>query len=96
MSNPWGPINRPTKDFNALRIDSDHPLDLFWAVNEAGDYLFVYEFKTSGTLIKSQLPRLAGLDIESRKLDNERGLIVLSLKDSQNWELFLSLCSDLV
>ena len=96
MNNPWNPINQPAKDFNALRVDSNHPLDLFWALNEAGDYLFVYEFRAASILPNSQLPKLAGLDLESRKLDDEARLIVLRLKDRQNWELFYSLCSDLV
>lgn len=96
MNNPWNPINQPAKDFNALRVDRSHPLDLFWGLNEAGNYLFVYEFTAANVLANNQFPKLAGLDIESRKLDGEARLIVLSLRDRKNWELFYSLCSDLV
>lgn len=96
MNNPWSPIDKPLKDFNALRVDSSHPLDLFWARDDAGNYLFVYEFRAVNILTSSELPRLAGLDIEPRKIDDELSLIVLRLKDKQYWELFYSLCSDLV
>jgi hypothetical protein len=96
MNNPWDPIDQPTREFNALRVDSSHPLDLFWALNETGSYMFVYEFQSANLLTTSQLPKVAGLDIESRKIDEESKLIVLILKDKQNWELFYSLCSDLV
>lgn len=96
MNNPWTPIDQPAKEFNALRVDSNHPLDLFWALNESGKYMFVYEFKAANVLTASQLPKVAGLNIESRQIDEESKLIVLSLKDKQNWELFYSLCSDLV
>ncbi|MEK6323316.1 MAG: PD-(D/E)XK motif protein [Acidobacteriota bacterium] len=96
MNNPWNSISPPAADFNALRVDSSHPFDLFWALNEAGHYLLVYEFQTSDFPSSRQLPKLSGLDLESRKLDEGGGMIILTLRDRQNWELFYSLCSDLV
>lgn len=44
ISNPWGNFLRPERDIHALRIDPAHPLDLFWAVNHDGLYMFVFEY----------------------------------------------------
>ena len=44
MINPWDEITPPIKDLSARRVDHSHPLDLFWARDHLGSYLFVYEF----------------------------------------------------
>lgn len=97
ISNPWGNFLRPERDIHALRIDPTHPLDLFWAVNHDGLYMFVFEYDANESETLS-LPELKGirLAITSSESEGSRNRIMLTLADSTNWELFLALCNDLV
>ena len=44
MNNPWDEIKIPSKEISGRRVNAEHPLDLFWARNHTGQYLFIYEF----------------------------------------------------
>ncbi|MGB5157361.1 PD-(D/E)XK motif protein [Desulfobacterium sp. N47] len=99
MNNPWDEINPPSKDVSARRIDHTHSLDLFWARDHFGRYLFVYEFSSEAESISNiNLPDLVGIQtayIPANGSINSNRLVLL-LNEQSNWELFLSLCNDLV
>ncbi len=98
MNNPWDQIVQPSKDVSARRVDHTHRLDLFWARDHLGRYLFIYEFSTQEAVPKIELPDLVG--IQTAYIASNEGTLenrlVLILNEQSNWELFLSLCMDLV
>jgi len=99
MTNPWNAIDPPSRDVNARRIDHTHPFDMFWAKDQLGHFLFIYEFSEHPhEMRQSLLPDLAG--IRAYYLPAAESLtvnrLVLLLNEQQNWELFYSLCNDLV
>lgn len=97
-SNPWDKIQSPQKDVNVRRIDHTHPLDLFWGKDGIGHYLFVFEFPVDVDISISNIPELAGIQFEiyqDQQNSNIKRLVFL-LKDSDDWELFLALCNDIV
>ena len=96
MNNPWDQIVSPEKDISALRVDAEHPLDLFWAKDQAGRYLFVYEYTSKQELDLKVTPDLVG--IETIFIPSASGIsrLVLVLKDKINWEIFFSVCNDLL
>lgn len=98
MNNPWENINPPSKDVSARRVDHTHKLDLFWARDHLGRYLFIYEFSPNETLPKISLPDLSGLQTAYIPADNNVSVnrLVLMLNEQSNWELFYTLCNDLV
>jgi hypothetical protein len=96
MNNPWDTILAPSKDVSALRVDADHPLDLYWAKDHLGQYLFVYEYAAGKELDKNITPDLVGIETIPMALGNGRARLVLVLKDKCNWELFYSICTDLL
>jgi len=95
MRNPWKEIKLPTKDVSALRADPQHPLDLFWAMDNIGRYLFIYEYPSNSDVIINDPPELEGIDVISMTVDSNSRLILV-LKEKINWELFLALCNDLI
>jgi hypothetical protein len=98
MNNPWNNISSPSKDVNARRIDHMHPLELFWARDHFGHYLFIYEFSAEKDLPKIITPDLVGIQtayLPAAARDDKNRLILL-LKEQGNWEIFLSLCNDLI
>lgn len=97
MNNPWEEINPPLKDVSARLVDHAHPLDIFWARDHVGHYLFIYESFAVDKNIKPK-PELTGIEvILSRGVDStHKGRLILILKDKVDWEMFLSLCNDLV
>ena len=96
MNNPWEAISLPTRDLNARRINAEHPLDLFWARNHIGQYLFIYEFKSNEDFSNLTTPSLAGITSGLYPAEDEPGLsrVVLTLNEQANWEIFYSLCMD--
>lgn len=98
MNNPWEIIKPPIKDVSARRVDHTHALDLFWARDHIGRYLFIYEFSSEDNLPKINLPDLVGIQtVYAPANDNiAKNRLVLLLKERSNWEIFLSLCNDLV
>lgn len=97
MNNPWEEINPPVKDVSARLVDHEHPLDIFWARDHVGHYLFIYESVAVDKDLKTK-PELTGIEvILSRGTENtHKGRLILILKDKVDWEMFLSLCNDLV
>ena len=94
MNNPWDEINPPSRDVSARRVDHTHVLDLFWARDHLGRYLFIYEFLPEGEDIpKINLSDLVGIQTAYIPANSgiSRNRLVLLLNEQSNWELFLSL-----
>jgi hypothetical protein len=99
MTNPWTVIEPPSQDLNARRIDHTHPYDMFWAKDHVGHYLFVYEFpKDRSDVHQLAVPDLAGIKVQYvlATTGSAKNQFALILNDPQDWELFYSLCADLV
>jgi len=98
MKNPWDDIALPSKDISARRVAHTHPLDLYWARDYTGNYLFIYEFASTDTPLPTSLPDLSGIRGVFLKVANnfDKNQFVLLLKDRSMWEIFLCLCNDLV
>lgn len=92
-SNPWINISKPTRQgqINALRIDSDHPLELFRTRDHKGRIGLSIQFKEALAL-PSGLPRLQGFSIWAGEAPTELRLTLLAEND---WEPFLALSEDL-
>lgn len=95
MNNPWGEIEEPKSDYNVKLVGYSHPLQLYWARDSQGRYLFIFETDTSSTPDKKNLPKLAGISA-AIATNGANSKLVLMLNDTSNWELFYALCSDLV
>jgi len=97
MNNPWNEIQPPRDDVNARRVDSSHPLDLYWARDHAGKYLFIYEFEGEPGE-EYRAPKLTGIDayVVKAPLKPLSFRLVLALAERADWELFFSLSNDLV
>lgn len=96
MDNPWEEIETPTHDLLYRMVDADHPLRLLRARDSYGRFLFIYEFPSSGH-VSDKLPKLNGIELHVRMTEgSESGMLLLLLKDKKYWQIFHSLCSDLV
>ena len=98
MANPWENIVPPPSDLSARRIDDSHPLDLYWARDHLGRYLFIYEMPHDDAPATAQMPNLVGVDTLYMTADSgvSAARLVLVLNETGNWELFHALCNDLV
>jgi hypothetical protein len=92
MINPWKAIKVPKEDLSARRIDHQHPLDVFWAKDKLGRYLFLCNL-TDDCKLPKKFPSLTGIEVTSII---ETKQLVLSLKNPSDWELFYSLCNDII
>lgn len=96
MKNPWECIPAPKSNLNVLRVDETCPVDAFWAIGPEGEYLFLVEGLTAEAGI--EMPAFDAIHI---KIGEDRGgpgkcRLLLRLLDTEEWELFFALCSDLV
>ena len=96
MNNPWNKIESPSKDVSALRANASHPLDLFWAKDHLGRYLFIYEYPLESDVVINEPPDLTGIETISMSSAGKVARLVLVLNDKADWELFFSLCQDLL
>lgn len=95
MNNPWQSIESPETDFNVRLVSESHPLHLFWGRDSLGRYLFIYETAPGVIPDRKSLPKLSGISI-AVAYTASRTKIVLILNNTENWELFHSLASDLI
>ena len=98
MNNPWEEIERPEKELHYRLIDSDHPLRLLRARDSYDRFLFIYEFPKSDK-VSDAFPNLNGIEIFLNKSANASAdsyMLILILKDKKDWQIFLSLCDDIV
>lgn len=96
MTNPWEAIKTPSKDVSALRADSEHPLDFFWAKDHMDRYLFIYEYPSKSKIVIKDPPNLEGINTLSSITDNSTVRLIFILYEKVDWELFYSLCNDLL
>ncbi|MFC3199887.1 PD-(D/E)XK motif protein [Parapedobacter deserti] len=89
-NNPWEPMNIGS----SRRINSEIPHDVFWIKDEQGNYGFFLQsaekFKSPETDI-----RLKGVTLIKRNTIS-CGELFLILNKRSDWELFLSLCKDIL
>lgn len=95
MDNPWEQIEKPSSDLNVRLADASHPLSLYWGRDAAGRYLFIFETAEDCLDPSRKLPRLVGINTGIIREDGYSRLVLL-LKESANWEIFYSLCADLI
>ncbi|MBU1341775.1 MAG: PD-(D/E)XK motif protein [Proteobacteria bacterium] len=98
MNNPWEEIQIPSHDILYRIIDSEHPLRLLRARDTYGRFLFIYEFSHPDH-IPDKFPELNGIDIHLQGPDQSSAgnyMLLIVLKDNKEWQIFLSLCNDLV
>ncbi len=95
MNNPWQTIDQPGIDFNVRLVSELHPLSLYWGRDTQGRYLFISEIGANQVPEKKSLPKLAGITVGVAR-DQYRDKLVLMLNETSNWEIFYSLCSDLI
>ena len=94
MNNPWEKIEIPKEEFNARRVDSAHKLNLFWAKDVSGNFLFVVDIE-SDSFLKNQIPEIAGIKITPYQYGKIIKLVFVLNKVS-DWELFYSVCDDII
>lgn len=95
MNNPWSEIAPPKVDVSARRVDHSHNLDLFWGRDHQSKYLFILEIPSEINLTKKDIPDLAGIQAVIT-VDKNKKKLLLILNELDNWELFWSICNDLV
>jgi hypothetical protein len=98
MKNPWAEIQPPNADVNARRVDHTHPVDLFWGRSQTGRYLLVCELPVATDLSSMEIPSVVGirawLSIDND--DSSPKKLCLELRDETEWEMFVSICLDIV
>lgn len=87
MNNPWEKLGQGYY----RRQDAD--INAFYAKNEAGEYLFIIDLEE--LLEKDIELSLKGIDLKTTVKDNS-SMLTLTLKNENNWEIFLQLCEDLM
>ena len=98
MKNPWAEIQPPNADVNARRVDHTHPVDLFWGRSETGRYLLVCELPVVTDLSTMEIPSVVGIRawLSMDNDDSSLKRLVLELRDETEWEMFVSICLDIV
>lgn len=89
--NPWeGMIN-----LSQRRIDSDTPHNLFWIIDPQGNYGL--RIQTSGFFVnKTDTIKLKGIQLIKDSSQKDQTIFFLILQNKKEWELFCSLCEDLI
>jgi len=96
MSNPWEQIKTPLANFNVRRADYEHSFDFFWAKDVSGDYLFLFQCDADISF-PNDVPKLAGIDILfPASVSDNKTTLILRLKNREDWDIFYSLCIDLI
>ena len=89
--NPWENMEISTQ----RRVDIETPRDFFWMTDLQGNYGFYLKrekvFDDAENLIK-----LKGISILKRNSDRNRGEFFLILHQKEDWQIFQTLCEDLI
>ena len=91
-TNPWEDITVPSQNIKARLIDSNHPIEISWAVNQEGQYLLVIVFNNLENCSINDFPKVNGFKI----FLTDQDVLVITLNNKEQWELFYSLCQDLI
>lgn len=95
---PWRPIPIPDRaaTVTARRVDSETPWGLFWAVDVDRSCMIFLQHDVA-CVPKRRLPKVAGLELESRRTGESRqGLVVMRLTDDEKRDIFHRLCLDII
>lgn len=96
MSNPWKEIKTPLSQYNVRRVDHQHPYGFFWAKDVSDDYLFMFQCSSKISFPK-KIPALAGVGVIRPEIGNDdKTRLILKLKNREDWDIFHSLCLDIV
>lgn len=96
-ADPWRDIETPKEDraLNVRRADAGHPLNYWIARDFQGRYVFYFDAETSRPTTDA-LPRLAGIEVIALKIGEANCRLVLTLLDSEQFDVFRTLCADLM
>jgi hypothetical protein len=96
-ADPWCDIDPPKEDraLNVRRADASHPLNYWFARDFQGRYVFYFDAETSPPA-KNALPRPAGIEVIAMKIGEMDCRLVLTLLDSEQFDVFRTLCADLM
>lgn len=87
MNNPWEKLGQ------GYYRRQDTEINAFYAKTETGEYLFIIDLEE--LLDKDIELSLKGIDLKTTIKDSS-SMLTLSLKNENNWEIFLQLCEDLM
>lgn len=91
--NPWSKLEVPSMgNVSMLRVDASNKYGIFYAKSPSNQYMlffFVEEFPNYTKRVE-----LNGVEVALMETADKKA-IVLTLKNSQDWELFLHVCMDL-
>ena len=79
---------------NARRVSAEAPWDFFWARDE-GKCALVLRHQAP-IIAQATLPNLRGVEVLSRPVTEERPAVVFRLQDTQQKDIFLQLCNDIL
>ena len=93
-NNVWQDISIPAVgELSARRVDKFHPHEFFWARDHEGAYLFLYQ-PASPFQKSRRIPAPKGIKVAYS--DEAPRHLKLILDTSTDWELFYSICTDLM
>ena len=96
MSNPWKQIKTPLSNYNVRRADYAHSFDFFWAKDISDNYLFLFQCDAH-IKFPNDVPKLVGIDISLPASDDDiKTSLILRLNNEEDWDIFHSLCLDLL
>lgn len=90
MINPWKDMKKSTQ----RRVKEDINHDIYWIIDLEGKYGLYIKIKSIHDNDINVL-KLKGLSILKRNEDNNTELFI-ALNNNQDWEIFLTLCQDLI
>ena len=89
--NPWQDMPESTK----RRVKTDTPHNLFWITDLEGKFGFLLQSKELFDKVK--LPaNLNGIELLKRNSTYGYGELFLVLNDKEDWQIFYTLCNDLI
>lgn len=93
----WEGIGKPSKagSYSSRRADPSHPLN-FWRARDVENRFVFYQDINTLPDEPPKTPVFAGINITFVKLDNASCRLVLTLVDSEQYDLFRCLCTDLL
>jgi hypothetical protein len=98
VRDPWKDLSPPeqTSKVSGLLVDPSLQWGLYWAMDGDRSCLLMLQYARE-SVAKNKLPKLRGLEIETRfPQESGKALLVIRLKDSEQREIFLRLCLDIV
>lgn len=93
ISNPWDKLDMPSiGNVSMLRVDANNKHDVFYAKDPSNKYMLFFFVKEFPKYTRSV--ELNGVEVALLEISNKKAM-VLTLKNNQDWELFLHVCLDL-